>query len=336
MNRMPALPPPPSRRRFIGITAAAAGLALLPLGAGAATAPLRVWRGVALGADAMLQIQHPDVTEADRLIGLCLAEVSRLEAIFSLYRPDSAILRLNRTGWLAEPPPDLLRILGEAAAFGRLTGGAFDITVQPLWRLYAAHFSRADADPAGPAAAAIAAVLPLVGQAAIEFDPAAVRLPRPGMAITLNGIAQGYVTDRVAELLLASGIERALVDMGETRALGDRPGGGPWRIGLEDPAHPGEVAETVALRSRAIATSGGYGTPFDAHGRFNHIFDPATGGTSRRYRAISVLAASATAADALSTAFCVMPLAAIAPVVERLGLALHVVLADGTRQVLGA
>ena len=124
--------------------------------------------------------------------------------------------------------------------------------------------------------------------------------------------------------------------MGETRALGERPAGGPWLIGLEDPAHPGQVAEIVPLRNRAIATSGGYGTPFDRLGRFNHIFDPATGGTSRRYRSVSVLAASATAADALSPAFCVMPPAAISPVVGRLRLAAHIVLADGTRKVLGA
>ena len=328
---------PLARRRFIGITAAAAGLALLPLGRpGAAAAHLRTWRGVALGADAELQIHHPDAAEADRLIERCLAEVARLEAVFSLYRPDSAIARLNRDGRLAEPPPDLLRILGESAGFHRLTGGAFDITVQPLWRLYADHFARADADPAGPGAPAIEAVLPLIGEPAIAIDEAEVRLTRPGMAITLNGIAQGYVTDRVAELLLASGIERALVDMGETRALGDRPDGGPWRIGLEDPAQPGQVAEIVPVQSRAIATSGGYGTPFDAAGRFNHIFDPATGGTSRRYRAISVLADGATLADALSTAFCVMPPAAVRAIVDRLGLCAHLVMDDGSRQVMGA
>ena len=102
------------------------------------------------------------------------------------------------------------------------------------------------------------------------------------MAITLNGIGQGYVTDRVVELLREGGVEHALVDMGETRAIGDHPAGGAWSVGLEDPASPGQVLDRIELIDRAVATSGGYGTQFDPAGRFNHIFDPADGSTSWR------------------------------------------------------
>jgi thiamine biosynthesis lipoprotein len=326
------------RRRFITISAAVAGLPLLPAlprwaADAEATPQLRIWRGVALGADAMLQINHPDPAVADRLIERSLAEVARLENIFSLYRADSAICRLNAAGALDDPPTDLVRILSESQEFSRATEGAFDVTVQPLWRLYAAHFSRDYTDREGPDAADIAAALALVGHDLVELDAGLIRLRRPGMGITLNGIAQGYVTDRVVELLLAAGLERALVDMGETRALGERPSGGPWTVGLEDPRRPGQVAETIGLRDSAVATSGGYGTQLDAAGRFNHIFDPLRGSTSYRYLSVSVVAPTATAADALSTAFCLMRLDEARAVADRFAVKAHFVLPDGSRLV---
>jgi len=123
------------RRRAITVIAAAAGLPLLalPLRRAGEVPRLRVWTGSALGASAMLQIHHPDPAEADRLIERSLAEIARLEAVFSLYRPDSALSLLNRNGQLDGPPLDLVRLLGEAERFSRLTDGAFDATVQPLW-----------------------------------------------------------------------------------------------------------------------------------------------------------------------------------------------------------
>lgn len=328
---------PLTRRRFIHISAAAPGLALLPAAdqrgtARAADDPggrLRVWRGTALGADATMRINHPDPGAADRLIARCLSEVARLERVFSLYRPDSAISALNRAGRLDAPPIELVELLGASHQFSRLTGGAFDITVQPLWDLYAAHFATAGADPAGPARALIAAALRQVGADGVEVAAVSIRFRRPGMRITLNGIAQGAITDRVVALLRAEGIDRSLVDMGEVRALGPRPDGTPWRVGLEDPAAPGTVNEHLAIVNQAVATSGGYGTPLDPAGRFNHIFDPATGATSTRYRRVSVVAPTAATADALSTGFSLMPLAATQPIVDRLGLRAHFVMADG-------
>jgi FAD:protein FMN transferase len=204
---------------------------------------------------------------------------------------------------------------------------------EPLWELYADHFMRFGADPNGPPPDAIAATLSRVGHEAVELDEAMVRLARPGTAITPNGIGQGYVTDRVVERLRSGGVEHALVDMGETRAIGGYPGGGPWRIGLEDPAAPGEWAERVALVDRAIATSGGYGTYLDPAGRFNHLFEPQTGRTSWRYRSVSVIAENATMADALSTAFSLMPLDQTHRLVDKLGIEAHFVLPGGKRVI---
>jgi FAD:protein FMN transferase len=325
---------PATRRRFITISAAAAGLTLLSPRAWQAETPLmHVWRGTALGADAMLLLHHPDPVVAEALIQDSLAEVARLERQFSLYDPNSALVRLNREGALDDPPLDLLRIMNESARYHALTGGAFDVTVQPLWDLYAAHFERPDADPAGPPPSAVAATLTRVGQRRVSL--AAERISfQPGTAVTLNGIGQGYITDRVVALLRARGIAHALVDMGETRAIGGHPDGGPWRVGLENPFAPGNFAEQIPLADHAVATSGGYGTLFDAAGRFNHIFDPSDGSTSHTFAAVSVIAPEATTADALSTAFSVMTLPRITEIVRSLGIEAHLALRDGSRTVV--
>ena len=207
------------------------------------------------------------------------------------------------------------------------------MTIQPLWDLFAGHFSRPDASPDGPPADAIAAAVARVGQDALEVDPQRLRLARPGMRITLNGIGQGYVTDRVVERLRAGGVEHALVDMGETRAVGGHPSGGPWSVGLEDPRARGTVAERIVLADRAVATSGGYGTVFGPAGRFNHIFEPGSGRSSWRWLSVSVEAKTATEADALSTAFTLMHEQATAPIVHALGLVAHFVRPDGSRIV---
>ncbi|NUB08785.1 FAD:protein FMN transferase [Azospirillum sp. Vi22] len=326
-----------TRRRFLGIAAVAAGLALLPGGLRAAGVPVRTWRGVALGADSVLQLAHPDPAEADRLIALCLEEVARLERVFSLYRTDSALARLNRDGVLDAPPADLVRLLSEAAAVSRRTDGAFDPTVQPLWQLYAGHFARPGADPAGPPEAVLRAARELVDYRKLRVEPGRVAFAGRGMAVTLNGIAQGYVTDRVSERLRAEGMTDVLVDLGEIRALGHHPSGRPWSVGLADPLVDGRNAGTLEIADRAVATSGGYGTPFDPAGRFTHLFDPATGGCAREWLAVTVLAPDATTADALSTALSVAPEARAAVLLDRFpGTAARLTRRDGSVLALRA
>ena len=108
-----------------------------------------------MGAVATLQVHHHDRAAAERLIERSLAEVRRLEAVFSLYRDDSALVALNRQGILVAPPADLVALLAECRRYWELTGGAFDPTVQALWTLYRDHFSKPDADPQGPPEAAL-------------------------------------------------------------------------------------------------------------------------------------------------------------------------------------
>lgn len=282
-----------TRRRALGLVAAAAGLPLV-LRATRATAEVVTWHGRALGAPATLILHHPDRPAAERLVAACAAELERLEAILSLYRPDSALSELNRTGALAAPPPELVAILADCRPFHALTAGAFDPTVQPLWRLYAAHFQNGGGEE-GPAPAAVAAALATVGFDAVAASPDRIAFTRPGMALTLNGIAQGWITDRIVDRLHAAGVTSSLVDMGEIRALGDNAGT-PWRVGLD-----GSDA-ILALTDRAVATSSPAGFRFDAAGRFGHIIDPRTGAATAAPVQITVTAPDAATADALSTA----------------------------------
>lgn len=320
---------PLTRRRFIGITAAAAGLDLLAFGGtAAAQARLVTWRGQVMGAAATLQIHHHDQALARRLIERSLVEMRRLEEVFSLYRDDSALAVLNRQGVLLAPPTELVALLAECRRYFELTGGGFDPTVQALWGLYRDHFSRPGADPAGPAAPALRAALARVGFDRVGFSADRIVLPRRGTALTLNGIAQGFATDRVVALLRRAGIESSLIDMGESRALGARPDGTPWRIGIADPDEPDRPATTLEVVDRAVATSGAYGFRFDPAGRFNHLFDPRTGACAHLHRSVTVTMPTATAADALSTAFSLM-----AP--ERIGQALRA-LGEGRAGIVSA
>ena len=327
-----------SRRRFIGVTAAAAGLGFVPFGSAAgAEAHLVTWRGQVMGAVATLQVHHHDRAAAERLVERSLAEVRRLEAVFSLYRDDSALVTLNRQGILIAPPSDLVALLGECHRCWELTGGAFDPTVQSLWVLYRDHFSQPDTDLQGPPPPMVRDALERVGFGRVAFDRNRIVLPRHGMGLTLNGIAQGYVTDRVVDILRKGGIASSLVDMGEPRALGARPSGEPWRVGIADPDRPGEVGETVEAAGRAVATSGGYGFRFDPAGRFNHLLDPRSGASAHLYRSVTVLLPTATAADALSTAFSLLPPEDIGQTLQRLGEGkVHLVPASGGAIMLEA
>jgi FAD:protein FMN transferase len=161
-----------SRRRMIRISAAAASLALLSLErpARSDTASLVTWRGTALGALASICVHHASRGEAERSIRRALAEARRLERIFSLYRDDSALVALNARGALEAPPPELVELLTGCRKYAGLTDNAFDPTVQPLWQLFAAHFSQADADPAGPPQAALEDALDRVGHQHLIFD----------------------------------------------------------------------------------------------------------------------------------------------------------------------
>lgn len=301
-----------SRRKVITLSAAAGGAALVPFGTPrrAGAEPLIEWTGVSLGAVATLRLAHPDRRRGEALLRRAVAEARRLEAIFSLYRDDTALSELNRNGVLVAPPGELVHLLGLCDDIWRRTGGAFDPTVQPLWRCYADHFAVAGANPQGPSPQTLAAAVQLVGWSNVRVSRDRIVLAQRGMGLTLNGIAQGYITDRVIDLLRQEGLASSLVDMGEIRTLGRRPDGRAWQAAV---AGSGAAAplRTLDLVDKAVATTGADGFRFDAAGRCNHLFNPATGGCAHPATNLTVVAPTAATADALSTAFAFMDPGAI-------------------------
>src|SRR5437870_5520507 len=297
----------PTRRRALRIVAAAAGLPLV-IAAVRATAPtgqLHSRQGDVLGALSELRLWHPDAAFAQRTILRVRHEIERFERIFSLYRPGSEISRLNASGRLRNPSPALRELVEESQRLGELSGGAFDISVQPLRRLYEAHFwSHTDVQP-DIAARARDVAHGVVDFRQIESGASSIGFARRGMAITLNSIAQGYITDAIADMLRNEGFEIAVVDLGEYRTIGRHPDGRPWRIGISDGRDVASINRMVELEDMALAVSGGYGTPFAASGRFHHLFDPRTGASANNLVAVAVIGPKATAADGLATAICV-------------------------------
>ncbi len=260
------------------------------------------WQGEVLGAWSELRLWHTDAAVAQRTILRARREIERLDRIFSLYRPDSEISRLNATGEVIKPSPELRRLIEESQRLGALSGGAFDISVQPLWRLYEAHFWSHSAVEKDIAARAREVASSLVDFRQIDCGTAAIGFLRPGMAITLNSIAQGYVTDVIADMLRNEGCESAVVDLGEFRTLGRHPDGRRWRLGIRNHSGSDGTDRTVEIEDMALAVSGGYGTTFEPSGRFHHIFDPRTGASVNALLGVAVIGPSATAADGLATA----------------------------------
>jgi thiamine biosynthesis lipoprotein len=297
-----------SRRRFITFVAAAAGLPLLLRVGGAQARPVR-WDGTALGAPASIQLFHTDESQARAAIEAGLNELKRLESIFSVYRADSSISLLNRDGVLENAPNDFIAMLTHALALAKISGGVYDPTVQPLWKTYFRHFTATNPDPAGPSQQEIAASLALVDWRGVEIDAGRSRVSfaHPGMGLTLNSGAQGYITDRVAEVLRSHGFDRMLVDMGEPRALSAKPDGSAWRIAIANPAHPGSAVTTLDVVDKCVSTSGGYGTLFDPAGAFTHLMNTRTGLTAPAMLGVSVVADTGTIADGLSTAMLMAP-----------------------------
>jgi thiamine biosynthesis lipoprotein len=297
-----------SRRRFLSIAATWAALGRTPsVDAGTSV----VWRGQALGGFASITLQHPDRARARAAMAECTAEIERLENVFSLYRPASALSRLNAHGGLDAPPHELVELMAFALELAAATEGAFDPTVQPLYRLYAEHFARPGLAE-GPDESALAEALTRIGYRGVEASSQRIGLSHPGMAVTLNGVAQGFITDRVADLLRGAGFAHVLVNLGEIRVLGPRQDGRPWRVALDDPRRPGVPTQELRLGDSgdllpALATSAATATMFAADPRFHHLLDPRTGRCADHYVSVSVSARRATIADGLSTALSILP-----------------------------
>lgn len=272
------------RRRFMMISAAAL---CAPVAAGAAT-----WSGRAMGTRVSMRLEGVTPDAAAPIFAALEAELLRLEDIFSLYRPGSQLSQLNSAKHLRAPAPELLQVLSMAARLHQASEGAFDPSIQPLWAALAQNA------PAPALRAARAAV----GWGQLRFDSTEVRLA-PGGALTLNGIAQGAITDAIAQQLRQAGLRDCLVDMGEIAALGAHQDGAPWAVGVRGPQE--RLLKRMTLRDRALATSSPGAMMLDPAHQTGHILHPQ--GQPARANTVAVSAPSAMVADGLSTALCLVP-----------------------------
>lgn len=251
---------------------------------------------VGFGTTLRLQAGAADERRLTDALNAAVQALHDIEAAMSLFRADSEVSRLNRDGRLARPSAHLRAVLGVAQQVSAASNGAFDITVQPLWQLY----EQARAAGQLPSPQALQAARARVGWAHLRVDEQAVWLDRPGMAITLNGIAQGYAADVARDTLQAHGVAHALVDAGEFAALGRNRRAQPWQVGIEDPHAPERLIDTVALQGRCIATSSDLRGAFSADRRHHQLFDPATGDSPPGLSSVSIVADRAVLADALT------------------------------------
>jgi len=212
---------------------------------------------------------------------------------------------LNKEGRLKQVPPELAQVISRSLKYHKLTWGAFDITVKPLIDLFEEVFSSGE-NP-NSIQRRIEETLTLVGSDKITFDGKNIRFHRPGMGITLDGIAKGFIVDRISRVLTKHNIQNHLINAGgDIRTSGYRKDKRPWRIAIEDPKKKGNYPGIIQLSNGAIATSGNYEIYFDQEKLFHHIIDPNTGVSPREISSVSVTAKSAMEADALSTAVFVM------------------------------
>ena len=231
-------------------------------------------------------------------------EIERLESLLSRHRVGTPVWSLNETGVVRAPPRELLEVVRKGLDYWALTAGAFDMTIAPLLNLYYSSFAETGV---APPREEIQRALALVGSEHVRVSDGEIAFEKAGMAVTLDGIAKGYIVDRAVEVLRKRGAERVLVNAGgDMASAGEALGGDAWRIALQDPRVPDGSLGVVRLQGESIATSGDYMQFLTPDMSLHHILDPRTGLSPEHTSGVSVVAPSAMAADALSTATLVL------------------------------
>lgn len=299
-----------TRREFIKLTGAALAVAGFAPSAGASLlAPQGLVSRTApkMGTLVTVTVAHPDAALAEEAILAAWAEIDNLSAVFDRHDGATAVSELNRAGRLADAPEELLHVARRAKDVHARTGGAFDPTVAPL----------VDAVMAGASTKELSKAMELVGMRRLKTDKG-LAFTRSGMALSLDGVAKGYIVDRVSAVLTAHGAKRHCVNAGgDVLVKGGQAAGVPWTVAIEDPEKRGRYPSILKLYDGAVATSGSYerGRSLAAH----HIVAPATGRSPRHAVSASVVAPTVMEADALSTALMVLPLGEGLGTIEAMG-----------------
>jgi thiamine biosynthesis lipoprotein len=252
-----------------------------------------------------VHVPEPGAEEAARVVFDVFRDV---DARMSEWKPTSALSNVNENAGTraVAVSADLRDLIRRAVQIGELTDGAFDITWAALWGLWDFRSE----NPSVPSQTEIDERLARIDYRAVEIDDRAgtVYLPREGMVLGLGGMAKGFALDRAADALLARGTRSFLIDAGGQMLAAGTRGDRPWRIGIRDPrGAPDDFFAYLEVTDASTSTSGDYERFFLLDGvRYHHILDPRTGRPARPLRSATVVAANATLADALSTAFVVL------------------------------
>ena len=257
-----------------------------------------------MGTLVSISAVHPDAEAARMMVADTFDEIERLESLLSRHRVGTPVWSLNETGVIRAPAREVLEVVQKGLDYSALTAGAFDITIAPLLNLYNSSFSETGVAPPRDE---VQRALALVGSRHVQVSESEIAFEKAGMAVTLDGIAKGYIVDRAVEVLQKRGATRVLVNAGgDMSSAGEALGGEAWRIGLQDPRVPDGSLDVVQLRGESVATSGDYIQYLTPDMSLHHILDPRTGSSPGHTSGVSVVAPSAMAADALSTAALVL------------------------------
>jgi thiamine biosynthesis lipoprotein len=266
-----------TKRRFIQISASALIAVSVPsISKASSKDQIIKWQGEALGSIVEIKLVSNNPAQAKQTITQAVSEVKRLENIFSIYNPDSEISQLNGAGELTNPSHEFIDILEVSSEISERTKGYFDPTVQTHWHPERGFIKSGIKN----------------SHTNIKTSKSRINLLNNNK-ITLNGIAQGYITDKVKEILHTAGYQNALIDIGETYALGNKVQKSPWKIALQGQKNPIELANMAVATSSNI--SNGFTIP-------NHILNPLNQKASQKIKYCSVISPSASIADAISTA----------------------------------
>jgi thiamine biosynthesis lipoprotein len=245
---------------------------------------------------------------AEKALESAFKVIREVEDRMSAKKSGSLIDRIGReaVGRPMKIPDELFSVIEVCQGYSNLTNGVFDISIEPVMRLW--QFDKAMEDI--PKAEDVSNALKFVGFKGIHLDreKGTIELDREGMSLDLGGAAKGYAVDKAVEKLKEFGIEAGIVNAGgDLRVFGKKPDGKPWSIGIQDPQYSDRIIGAIQLTDMALVTSGDYERYIIYKGvKYHHIIDPKTGWPARGCKSVSVACIKAFDADILSTAIFVM------------------------------
>lgn len=266
------------------------------------------FRTQTMGTWGSLTLVTSDSASVAELAYRALLRFHHVDSLMSNWTASSEVARINREASARAIVIDreVARVLLTAQQVGRESNGAFDITVEPLVRLW----GFIGGPPRVPSESEIAEALTHVGRDKVVFDAYAgtVRFDEAGVAIDLGGIAKGYAADTAADVLRRAHATNALLDLsGNMVAMGNAAGHAGWTVGIRDPSDDLPFLARLQLYNEAVATSGDYEQFVDVDGtRYGHILDPRTGWSATGLVSVTVVTEEAMVADAWATALFVL------------------------------